>query len=41
MFGCPILREGWDDQNLRGRALEDRQWYPTLGKEREGWGARL
>ena len=42
-LGCPILRavgEGWDKQNLRGRASGAEQWYPTLRQAREGWGTR-
>jgi hypothetical protein len=43
MVGCPILRalcEGWDKQNVRGKGLGAVQSYPTLRKEREGWGTR-
>jgi hypothetical protein len=37
--GCPILRafcEGWDTTNLIPTVA-----YPTLCKERKGWGTRL
>ena len=37
--GCPILRafcEGWDTTNLDTDVA-----YPTLCKERKGWGTRL
>jgi len=43
MIGCPILRvlgEGWDKQNLRGRASGAEPWYPTLRQQREGWATR-
>jgi hypothetical protein len=43
MFGCPILRalgEGWDKQDVRGRASGAEQWYPIRRKKREGWGTR-
>jgi hypothetical protein len=40
-IGCPILCafcEGWDKQNLRGRASGGRAVASTLRKECEGWG---
>ena len=43
MIGCPILRarcEGRDKQSERGRASGAEQWYPTLRRQREGWGTR-
>jgi hypothetical protein len=43
MIGWPILRalcEGWDTQNVRGKGLGVEPSYPTLRKEREGWGTR-
>jgi len=40
--GAPsfALCEGWDKENVRGRASGAEQWHPTLRKEREGWGTR-
>jgi hypothetical protein len=42
-LGWPILRalcEGWDKQDVRGRASGAEQRYPTLRKQREGWATR-
>jgi hypothetical protein len=43
MFGCPILRalrEEWDSTAVRLGPSPAHSAYPTLRKEREGWGTR-
>src|SRR5580658_9567708 len=43
MFGCPILRvlcEGWDTTVLPAKLFPAHSAFPTLRKEREGWGTR-
>ena len=43
MTGCPILRalcEGWDATALHPGPFPRTFVFPTLRKEREGWGTR-